>query len=194
MGTNPDQLTEEIAATRGRMSETVDEVRTRVAPSQVMRRRTDSARQAVSDGSVAVAERTSEMAEEAKGRGRRVMHAAADTARDKPLLSGIAAFGAGLLVGALAPTSETEQRATRRIQQDLQEPVRDAMSESAHTVGDTVRDRAGEAAEHVRDEARGAMEEVRDEAREAADAAKERAMEAGEQVREEVRDEAERRM
>lgn len=186
MAANPDQLTEDIAATRDRMSGTVDEVRTRVSPSQAIERRTESARQSISDGGTAVAEQTRHMADEATGRGRRAMSAAADTARDKPLLTGAAAFGAGLLVGALAPASNTEQRATRRLQSDMEEPMREAMSDSAHQIGDRVADQAHEGTERVREEAQHAMDDVRDEAHDATEAARERARDAGESVRDEV--------
>jgi ElaB/YqjD/DUF883 family membrane-anchored ribosome-binding protein len=186
MGTNPDQLTDEIAATRGRMTETVDDIRERVSPSQAIQRRADSAREAVADGGSAVAEQTRHVAEDAKGVGRRAMRAASDTAREKPLLTGLAAFGAGLLVGALAPASDTERRAARQLQSDLEEPIREAVSDSAHSVTDTVRDRASDATEHVREEARHAVDESRAETAEAVDAARHRANEAGEHVRDEI--------
>ena len=186
MGKDPDQLTDDIAATRERMSETVDEVRTRVSPSQAIQRRTDSARAAVRDGGTAVAERTQDMAEDASRGGRRVMHAVTDTARDKPLITGAAAFGAGLLLGVLAPASDTERRAARRVQGDLQEPVREAIGESARHVGDEVGERASEAREHIVDEARHATGLVGDEAREAAESARDRARQASDDVREEI--------
>ena len=158
MGTNPDQLTDEIAATRGRMTETVDEVRERVSPTQAVQRRAESARHAVSDGGSAVAEQTRQAAGEATGAGRRLLHSMSDTARGKPLLAGAAAFGAGLLVSALAPASQTEQRAARRLQSDLEAPVREAMADSAHHVGDAVRDRADDGIDRVRDEASHAVD------------------------------------
>jgi ElaB/YqjD/DUF883 family membrane-anchored ribosome-binding protein len=186
MGANPDQLTDQIAATRGRMTETADEVRTRVSPSQAVQRRVESAREAASEGGSAVADQARHAAQDTARTGRRVMHAAADTARERPLLTGVAAFGAGLLVGVLAPASDTERRAARRLQSDLEEPVREAVADSAHEVSDTVRDRVSEATEHVKDEAHHAVDEVRAEASDAADAARERAREASEAVRDDI--------
>ncbi|MGY6501908.1 MAG: DUF3618 domain-containing protein [Acidimicrobiales bacterium] len=186
MGTNPDQLTDEIAATRERMAGTVEEVRTRVSPTQAVQRRTDSARQAMSDGGHSVAEQGRHLADDASSAGRRLVQTATGTAKEKPLLTGIAAFGAGLLIGALAPGSETERRAARRLQSDLEEPVRDAVSDSAHQVGDSVMDRTEEAVDHVRHDAEHAMDEVRQDAGEAAGAARERAEDASRSVRDEV--------
>lgn len=186
MGSNPDQLTDEIAATRGRMTGTIEEVRDKVSPSQAIQRRTDSARDSLRDGGEAVADQARHMAHDAQSSGRRMMNSATDIARDKPMLTGAAAFGAGLLFGALAPASDTERRAARRLQSDLEDPMRDAMSESAHEIGDTVRDRASEATEHVSDEARHAVDEVRDDASQATEAARDRARDASENVRNEV--------
>ena len=186
MGTNPDQLTDDIAATRDRMTGTVQEVRERVSPAGAIERRVDSARRAVSDGAEAVTDQTRHLADDARKARRQVISTVADTTRDKPLLAGAAAFGAGLLVGALAPSTTTEQRAARRLQSDIEEPVREAMAESAHQVGDTVSDRAHQAVDHVRDEATHAVDEVRDEASDAVEAARDRAHDAGEAVRDEV--------
>lgn len=186
MGANPDQLTDEIAATRGRMTDTVDDIRERVSPRQAIERRAESARDAVADGGSAVADQARHAADDVRGRGRRVMHAASETARERPLLTGLAALGAGMLVGVLAPASDTERRAARQLKSDLEEPVLDAASESAHSIGDTVHERAGEAVDHVRDEARQAVDDTKAESSEAVGAARDRAEQAGEQVRDDV--------
>jgi ElaB/YqjD/DUF883 family membrane-anchored ribosome-binding protein len=186
MGANPDQLTDEIAATRGRMTDTVDDIRERVSPRQAIERRAESAREAVADGGSAVVDQARHAADEAQGRGRRMMHAASETAREKPLLTGLAALGAGMLVGALAPASDTERRAARHLKSDLQEPVREAAADSAHQVGDAVQARAGEAVDHVRDEAQQAVDETKAESAEAVDAARDRAEHAAEHVRDDV--------
>jgi gas vesicle protein len=193
MGANPDQLTEDIAATRDRMSETADEIRSRVAPPEAVRRRTEEAKRSMGDAGEAVGDSARHAAQDATSAVRRVGASATGALREQPLLTGIAAFGAGLLVGVLAPESDTEQRAARRLQRDIQEPLREAAGESVHELRGAVSERTHEAAEHIRDEAHAASDEVKAHTERAAEDVRRRAAEAGEHVREDIEREAEER-
>lgn len=100
-----------------------------------------------------------------------------------PIAAGMVAFGAGLLLAALLPTSEAEQEladriapsidearelaqgtaqdAAQHVVADLREPVQEAVED--------VKERAAEAAGTVADQARGGLEDVADSARGATD-------------------------
>jgi hypothetical protein len=74
-----------------------------------------------------------------------------------PIAAGLIAFGAGLLAASLLPATELEKRAGRQVRDhadELIEPVRGPLTETAHDLGDS----AKEAAYAVRDSAKDAAQ------------------------------------
>ena len=83
-------------------------------------------------------------------------------ARGNPLAAGLIAFGAGLLVSSLIPSSEREQEAVSTLQ-DKAEPLKEKATEAARDVASNLREPAQEAAQSVKDTAAGGVENVKGE-------------------------------
>jgi methyl-accepting chemotaxis protein len=99
-------------------------------------------------------------------------------AQGNPIAVGLIAFGAGMLAGSLLPATDLEKRAGRQVREhadELIEPVRQPLTETAKDLGDS----AKEAAASVRDTAKHA-------ARTTAESAKGSAKDAATEVRQNV--------
>ena len=113
-----------------------------------------------------------------------------EQSRGNPLAAGLVAFGAGLLVGSLAPESRTENRLAHELQRKAQAPVREQLQQSAEEASDRLGGRVTQARDRVVAEGRQAKEEVSSEIGDRADAVREHARDAASDVREDVQDQA----
>jgi ElaB/YqjD/DUF883 family membrane-anchored ribosome-binding protein len=84
-----------------------------------------------------------------------------------PLAAGVIAFGLGMLVSSLIPSSENERQAVSQLQDNL-EPVKEKASEVARDMGESLKPAAQEAAESVKSKAQEGVENVRQEGQTAA--------------------------
>ena len=98
-----------------------------------------------------------------------------------PLAAGVIAFGLGMLVSSLIPSSEKEQQAVSQLQNNL-EPVKEKASEVARDMGESLRPAAQEAAESVKRAGRQGAETVKQEGQAAAQDVKDQAQDAKETV------------
>lgn len=188
MASQSDQLTREIAATRGRMDRTLDDVGERAGPGRLKQRaRTtlESARETIMGTAGHAQERVSETTHQAGS-------AVRDRSTGNPLAAGMVAFGAGLLAGSVIPESSTEKQLSREVQSKVQEPMREHGQRAAEQVSDRVGERAGEAKERVAAEARGAKEDVSSDLRERGEAVRHHVGYAAEDVRHDVEEQARR--
>ncbi|MFJ3404869.1 DUF3618 domain-containing protein [Promicromonospora sp. NPDC090134] len=193
---DPEEIRADIERTRHELSRDVDELGDKVHPGHAARRQADRVRSGmahVKDRVMGTPHDTTGTAQEAahdmadRGRGaaasaadsaRRTASSVADTvgsaprvvreqAQGNPLAVGLVAFGVGLVVAALLPSSRTEQRAATAVQEKaapLVDDVKSAASEIAHDLEQP----AKEGAEAVRDAAKSAAQTVAEHSREAA--------------------------
>jgi hypothetical protein len=85
-----------------------------------------------------------------------------EKARGNPLAAGLIAFGAGLLISGLIPSSQREQQAVATLQ-DKAEPLKEKATEAARDVASNLREPAQEAAQSVRQTAAEGVENVKGE-------------------------------
>jgi gas vesicle protein len=195
VGATEDHLRQEAEHQRARMGDTLDAIGDRLSPERMIERRKAAVTMKfrnVKDhvmGSPGYAEpaltrlrdRTGEVAQSTTGAVQAVAdhvqhapQAVADQARGNPLAAGIVAFGAGLLLATVLPSSRTEQRlvedakpqlqhaadqlktASQEVATDAKEHARDAVEEVKSAGSDaasTVRDQAQHSAQQVKDDA-----------------------------------------
>lgn len=140
-----------------------------------------AAKDAVADKAYAARDTVAEKASEA---GEAVREAPATVKRKtqgNPLAAGVIAFGLGMLVSSLIPSSEKERQAVSTLQDDL-EPVKEKATEVARDMGESLRPAAQEAAESVKSTAQGGVDSVKQEGQAAAQDVKDRAQDSKETV------------
>ena len=125
------ELRHEIEDTRSHLGDTLEAIGDRVSPGRVVERRWNRARSSVSNVRHSVMGRSGDAAGAVTGQMRSASDSASGTISDtagtltgavrgapqtvqqgtqgNPLLAGAIAFGAGLLIGSLAPASEAEK-------------------------------------------------------------------------------------
>jgi hypothetical protein len=83
-------------------------------------------------------------------------------ARGNPLAAGLIAFGAGLLVSGLLPSSQKEQEALSTLQ-DKAEPLKEKATEAAKEVASNLQEPAQEAAQSLKQTATEGVQAVKEE-------------------------------
>jgi hypothetical protein len=144
-----------------------------------------AAKDAVADKAYAAKDTVSEKASEA---GEAVKEAPATVKRKtqgNPLAAGVIAFGLGMLVSSLIPSSEKERQAVSQLQENL-EPVKEKATEVARDMGESLRPAAQEAAESVKSTAQEGVESVKQEGQSAAQDVKGQAQDSKETVRQQT--------
>jgi ElaB/YqjD/DUF883 family membrane-anchored ribosome-binding protein len=173
MAAEPDQIRNDIEATRADLASNVDQLADRTSPSRIARRSwsrvsdkvhslsdsvmgapsstAGSAKQKVNEAGDKIGSMTSETADKV----RQAPHLAAQGTRGNPLAAGLIAFGAGLLAAAMIPESEAERRITRQLaDSELAEQVRQPLAESAGKVGQDLAEEIKESGQQVMDSAK----------------------------------------
>ena len=185
MGQSTAEVRRDIEDTRDEMSDTIDAIADRTSPSRILGRR----RQWVADRLRAAriqvmgtAEQVVEGAEDAvdgarDSTGRMVGNArdVSDQARQavraqtqgNPLAAGVIAFGAGLLVAYVVPSSRPERRVARQVRKQA-EPVVAELTEAGREVADDLTSHAREAADEVKQAATESARQVADDAKDKA--------------------------
>jgi len=193
---DPDQIRNEIEATRAELSGDVNALADSVKPGNVARRQADKVRSGVSslkDNVMGTAEdighnvkdTASDLGQSASGAAGGTKSAVRQKARGNPLAAGLVAFAAGWLISSLIPASEAEQQgatalkekaeplteqvtsAVKEVASNLQEPARDAVEQ--------VKSSATDSAQTVKEEAQGAASDVKGSSQEAAGRVREQA-------------------
>jgi hypothetical protein len=168
------------------MSETIDAIADRTSPRRIIDRR----RQRVAAGWRTVRDRVMGRAETAGGTAtdharqlsdsaKQTAGSVLDTARGvpsvvteqtqgNPIAAGIVAFGAGLLVASLVPTSEPEQQLAGTLKEQSQ-PLQDELKQAGQQVVEDVKSTARDGAEQVKQRAADAASTVQEDVRSSAD-------------------------
>ncbi len=140
-----------------------------------------AAREAVSDKTYAARDTVSEKASEARDAVSRAPATVKRKAQGNPLAAGVIAFGIGMLVSSLIPSTERERQAVSQLQENL-EPVKEKASEVAQEVAANLKEPAQEAAQSVKTAATEGAENVRQEGAAAAAEVKDQAQSSKETV------------
>jgi Protein of unknown function (DUF3618) len=140
-----------------------------------------SAKDAVADRAYAAKDVVSEKASEAGEAVRRAPTTLKRRAQGNPLAAGLIAFGLGMLVSSLIPSTEKEREAVSQLQENL-EPVKQKASEVAQDIGEGLKPAAQEAAESVKTTAQEGVESVKQEGQSAAAEVKDQAQASKETV------------
>ncbi len=175
---DPDEIRADIERTRAELSSNVDVLTDTANPKHIANRQVDKvkdsarglkekvmgapddpydggavgdARNAVQDRAAAVGDAVSDAPAQLKQR-----------ARGNPMAAGLIAFGAGLLISSLIPSSQKERRAVSTLQENL-EPLKEKATEAAKEIAENLREPAQQAAESVKATATDAISNVQDE-------------------------------
>ncbi|HEY6684651.1 MAG TPA: DUF3618 domain-containing protein [Propionibacteriaceae bacterium] len=141
-----------------------------------------AAKDAVADKAYAARDTMSEKASDAADAVRGAPTTLKRKAQGNPLAAGVVAFGLGMLVSSLIPSSERERQAVSQLQENL-EPVKEKATEVARDMGEGLKPAAQEAAESVKTTAQEGVESVKQEGQSAAQDVKGQAQDSKETVR-----------
>jgi len=193
VGATEDQLKHDAEMQRARMGDTLEAIGDRLSPERMVERRKAAVGRTFRNMKESVmgspgyqepaTERLKAQAGAARDSATSAVHnatehlqeapqALADQARGNPVAAGIIAFGGGVLLATLLPTSRTEQRVVDEAKPQLQEAAqqlkaagRDVASDAADHARDAaeaVKSTGTEAGAHVRDHAEAAAQHVKD--------------------------------
>jgi Protein of unknown function (DUF3618) len=140
-----------------------------------------SAKDVVADKAYAAKDTVSEKASEAGEAVRQAPRRMRRKAQGNPLAAGMIAFGLGMLVSSLIPSTEKEREAVSQLQENL-EPVKQKATEVAQDMAENLKQPAQEAAESVKTTAQEGVENVKQEGQSAAADVKDQAQASKETV------------
>lgn len=196
---DPDQIRADIARTRAALSDDVDALTDTANPKNIARRETEKLKDRASGVVEKVMGSSGDAADAAGAKGRQAQANVSDAAhtvgdavssapgtakaktQGSPLTAGLIAFGAGLLIAGLIPTSQKEQRAAAELVERT-EPLQDQAKQAAHELGEQLKEPAQDAAEAVKQTATQAAETVKDEGTSAAGEVRDQAQGSAERV------------
>ena len=140
-----------------------------------------AAKDAVADKASSAKDTVSGKASEAREAVRQAPRRMKRRAQGNPLAAGMIAFGLGMLVSSLIPSTEKEREAVSQLQDNL-EPVKEKATEVARDIGEGLRPAAQDAAESVKTTAQEGAENVKQEGQSAAADVKDQAQASKETV------------
>jgi hypothetical protein len=187
---DPDEIRADIERTRAALSDNVDDLAESVKPKNVAGRQVGKVKEAASnlkdrvmgsddddysgsavgtvgDKASSAKDTVSEKASDARDAVRQAPSRMKRRAQGNPLAAGMIAFGLGMLVSSLIPSTEKEREAVSQLQENL-EPVKEKASEVARDIGEGLKPAAQEAAESVKTTAQEGAENVKQEGQSAA--------------------------
>jgi hypothetical protein len=194
---DPDEIRADIERTRAALSDNVDDLAESVKPKNVAGRQVGKVKEAASnlkdrvmgsedddysgsavgtvgDKASSAKDTVSEKASDAREAVRQAPSRMKRRAQGNPLAAGMIAFGLGMLVSSLIPSTEKERQAVSQLQENL-EPVKEKASEMASDIGENLKPAAQEAAESVKTTAQEGVESVKQEGQSAAQDVKDQA-------------------
>lgn len=180
MGPSTEELRSEIAAKREDIGRDIETIEDRVMPGRIIHRRQTAFRmkaQGVRDKVMGVRDAAGGALHNAGGgvthAAGNVTHAAHATgssaqgaAQGNPLVAGIVAFGAGVIVSSLLPPSQAERNAASRAQHALEGAAAE-LGSAGHQVVEEVKPAAKQAVGEVQEHAQESMSSVKEGAKEA---------------------------
>lgn len=184
--TTPDQIREDIEATRGELGRDVDALADKVSPPKIMERQKTRIRQRFVD----VKQRVMGVAEDVGQAASSAGHSAGDalasageavqelpqkarqTAQGAPIVVGAVAAGLGYLIASLIPATDAERRLGSTLRGRAQ-PVMDKAKQAAQEAAESLKEPAQEAFAHVKEAAMSSAQTVKQEAQDTTERVKE---------------------
>jgi len=161
MTSDPEQIRADIEDTRRELGGDVDALADKVRPSSIVDRQKAKVKGAVGRARDAVMGTASDAASTVGETVGDLPHKAAQTTRGNPLAVGLIAFGVGMLVASLLPTSSKERELAESAK-DMASPAVDNLKEAATTAARDLKEPAQQAAESVKGAAQDAAHNVKD--------------------------------
>lgn len=182
---DPDEIREQIERTRADLSDNVNALADSVNPAQVAGRQVEKVKGAVRGVKNKVMGGGDDPYAESRlsAAGSAVTGAPAQLtsqAKGNPLAAGVIAFGAGLLLASLLPTSAAEQKAATK----TKEAATPMLGDAAKQMSGNLREPAQNAMDSVKGTATGAISNVKEQGTSAAQDVKDQAQDAKETVQE----------
>lgn len=195
MGQSTAAVRHDIERTRAEMSETIDAIADRTSPSRIVdrqrRRASDRVRSmrntvmgTAGSGRDAVTYRTGSMestATDVVDTAREAPDMVMERAQGNPLAAGLIAFGGGLLVASILPSSRPERQATAALREQA-EPAIEQMKQAGQELAEGVKSSAQEAGDQVKETAAESVRQVADEAKSSAQQVKQETVASGHEV------------
>ena len=153
MGQTTEELKQEIADTRGNLTETLDAIGDRVSPGRMIERKKNR----VSNGFRSAMDRVMGTAHDAADAVREAPGGVASSAQGAPLAAGAIAFAAGFVLAVAFPATEEEAAVTAR----LVDPVKEELGTIGHEMAEHLKEPAQEALAQVKDTAQHGVETVK---------------------------------
>jgi len=207
MGQSTEELNTQIEQTRARMAGDLDALQDRVSPSAIVERRKAAARSRVSglrdkimgtatdvrdtvrdkassagdtvSGAMPSMPSTSDVSTpDVRGAASSAVGTAQTQVQGSPLAAGLVAFGAGLVISSLIPSSKAEA--------DLAHQTIEAAKEKGQPLLEEARDAGQSLAQDVKEQATQAAQEVKESATQSAQKVKEEGQSSAESVRSDV--------
>jgi len=203
VGQSAEELRRDIERTRDDLGGTLDAIGDRVSPGRIMQRRTSAVRDRFTSVKDSIMGSATDAYSSATGSVQDAGHGMADRAssaastvtdtpqlvkrqtQGNPLAAGIIAFGGGLLLASVLPSSRAEQRAATNLQDHL-EPLKDKAIEAGQQMKESLQETAQSAAQEVKQTAQSAAEEVKQGAQSSASDVKDQAQSAAGQVKDQA--------
>jgi len=195
MGESTEGLTTQIEGTRAALASDLDALQERVSPHAIMKRRKAAARDRMRSVKTRVmgtaphdrssASSVSGAADTVRGTAQEAVSTAEEKVVGSPLAAGLVAFGAGMVIAAVLPSTDAEAR--------VSQGVADAAKEYAQPVVDEAKSMGQELGEQMKQSATAAAQDVKDTARQSAERVQEEGSSAVQSVRSETQPSGESR-
>ena len=176
MGHSTEELNTQIAGTRDHLAADLDALQDKVSPSAIVERRKAAARGRVSDlrsKVMGTAGSVGDAAPDVKGAAQGVASRTGDTIEGSPIAAGLVAFGAGVVLAGLLPTSAKEARVASQLVDTAKEeakPLIDDAKSAGQDIASSLKETATEAADEVRSAAQDSAENVKEQGTASAEA------------------------
>lgn len=188
MSESPETIRADIDRTRAELGLDVDALADKVSPSKIAHRQTDKIKGAFGSVRERIMGAADDAGSSVQGAGSSAAsgvadaaHAAKAKAQGNPLAVGLIAFGAGLVLASLIPSSEKEKEVASAVKEQAQPLLAEAQS-VAKDVGAHLKEPAQDAVAAVKETAADAVDNVKSDATDAASSVTDRAQDARDTV------------
>lgn len=179
MGTNADQIRQDIERKRQDLGETIDEVAHQAKPQQIAQR-----------GKRRVRQRFHSAKERVMGSAEQGVHQAEGQIKGNPLAAGLIAFGGGALAATLLPSDKVARQAAQTLSEEagpMTGQVKDEARQAGKQLGENIKHDAQDAARNVQDTAKQSAQHVKEEAASSAEHVRGETQHAAKDVQHEAR-------
>jgi hypothetical protein len=167
-----EELSNQIAGTRRDLATDLDALQDRVSPQAIMDRRKAAVRGRFASAKDKVMGGTSSFTSASPGQQVRdqagsAAHGVEDRVQGSPLGAGLVAFGFGLVVAGLVPSTRAEQSVAEKtadLAKEHGQPLKEHATQAAREVGDQLKEAGSQAADDLKSTAQQSASRVQDEA------------------------------